>query len=62
MIAYLACDLLRCGSPTVRPRDPGVWEIVFPTPDLDPVVEHRVIVTTEQLAYLARLATEGHGG
>lgn len=59
MIAYLACDLLRCGSPTVRPRDPGVWEICFPTPDLDPVMEHRIVLTTRQLVDLTRLVKEG---
>lgn len=57
MIAYLSCSLLRCGPPTVRPRDPGVWEITFPYPtDLAPVVEHRVTLTTEQLAHLVRAA------
>lgn len=60
MIAYLACDLLRCGSPTVRPRDPGVWEVIFPAdPALLPIQEHRITMTTEQLARLLALAKEG---
>lgn len=59
MIAYLSCSLLRCGSPTVRPRDPGVWELVFPVDSaLLPIQEHRITLTTEQLAHLVRAARE----
>ena len=62
MACYQAIDLTRFGpEPTARPDagDPAVWVVAFAScPDLLPIAEARVRMTTTQLASLLKAMKE----